>query len=94
MSDSENEYSYPSEKAINISETYGEKNGNVIIDDKIDRRIEKIVIWSDEFINAIQIYYEGGKKGKKYGGDGGKKKKLELEENEYIKSVVVRCGNL
>lgn len=67
--------------------------GGAAFDDLNHKAIKKISVYSGMIVDAIMVTYDNGP-GKRHGGDAGKEHSIELDDDEYVTSVVVRHANL
>ena len=67
--------------------------GGAAFDDLNHKKIKKISVYSGMIVDAIMVTYDNGP-GKKHGSDSGKEHSMDLDDDEYVTSVVVRHANL
>jgi len=78
--------------SFSVSKAFG-GDGGAPFDDRNHKKVKKIRVFSGMLVDAIQLTYEAGD-ADKHGGNGGKEHSLELSDDEYVTSVVVRHSNL
>ena len=79
-------------KTFSVSQAFGGDGGEAF-DDLNHNAVKKITVYSGMIVDAIMMTYDNGP-GKRRGGNTGKEHSLELADDEYVTSVVVRHANL